>query len=214
MVRLLLACVFLLQAAPREKAADFPAHAQLKDLGLGVEYLAHSLFSSDQTLLVKDYVIVEVGLFPAKGKPLTVSHGQFTLRINGKKTALLAQTPAFVAASVKYEDWEVRPTLTGGVGMGDGSVILGRPRQTSRFPGDPTERNRLPKPPQAPAPEDRSGVDKAPPVKPEELVVRAALVEGEVGLPVTGVLYFPFKGKVKSVSLLYTGPAGTAEIPL
>ena len=46
---------------------------------------------------------------------------------------------------------------------------------------------------------------------------RIALPEGEQLLPVSGLIFFPFRGKTKSIKLaelLYEGPAGKAALKL
>ena len=111
-----------------------------------------------------------------------------------------------------------RPSVAASAGMGDAAVILGRPRQTERFPGDrrPTH-DRLPAPPKAPVQEDRSGIEKQPQLAPEEIVTRQALPEGEAAGFVRGMVYFPFKGKIASIQkldLLYEGPSGAAVLKL
>src|SRR5262249_8754330 len=149
------------------------------------------IISDGDYITIPDYVIVEVAVYPVKGRSVVVSHQDFTLRINGKKTPIFPQTPGMVAASVKYEDWERRPTVIGAAGAGGADVVLGRPRATERFPGDPRPRQeRLPNPPRAPEPDDRSGVDKAVKRKPEEVIVACALHEGEIVTPIRGTLYY------------------------
>ncbi len=198
---------------PRPQPADYPVHAVLGKAALGAEYLVHTVSGRNQSFLARDYLVVEVGLYPAKGTTLVVSNSHFTLRLNGKKSVLIAQPPAFVAASLKYPDWEYRPSVIAVAGVGDAGVILGRPQRTERFPGDPVpSRERLPDPPKAPSPQDRSGLEKTP-VRPEEVAVEEALPEGEISRPVRGYLYFHYKGKTKSirsVELVYNGPGGAA----
>ncbi len=205
-------------AGPRPKAAEYPAHTQTETLAIGAEFMLRSFGAGGQTYAAEDYLVVDVALYPAKGTKLAVAHGQFSLRINGGRQALLAAPPPFVAASVKYPDWEYRPRVIAGAGAGDAGVIIGRPESVGRFPGDPRPgRERLPAPPRAPAPEDRAGIERLEPVKPEEIVVREALEEGEPTHPRRGFLYFPFKGKtnkLKTVELIYNGPAGTATLKL
>jgi len=104
---------------PKPKAADYPAHAQAGGVWLGAEYLVRSIPARNQTLVTQDYLVVEVALYPPPGQPLVVSDGQFTLRMNGKKQVLHAQAPGFVAASLKYPDWEHRPSLVGYGGAGN-----------------------------------------------------------------------------------------------
>ncbi len=202
----------------RPTAADYPIHAQMGEAWLGADYHVRSVLARGQSIMVQDYLVVEVALYPPPGKSLAVSAGQFTLRLNGKKQLLHAQAPGFVAAALKYPDWERRPTLVATGSVGNAGVIIGRPEQTERFPDDnrPT-RTRLPAPPRAPAPENPSGLDKEEPPKPEELVVEAALPGGEFKGTVSGYLYFAYKGKTKSIrtlELLYEGPAGAAALRL
>lgn len=185
---------------------------------MGAEFLARSVLSAEGNVLLREYVAVEVGFLVPKGERVLLTTGQFLLRINGKKQMLMSQTPGMVAASIKYEDWERRPGLIASAGMGDTGVILGRPRPTERFPGDrrPAQ-ERLPAPPKAPTPEDRSGKEPEVRATPDEVVVKQALPEGEAYGFVRGTVYFPFKGKIASIQkleLLYDGPAGKAVLQL
>jgi hypothetical protein len=203
---------------PKPQPADYPAHAQLGQVALGAEYLGRSFFVRGQSFFTPDYLVIEVAVYPAKGERLAISSGQFTLRLNGKKQLLFAQSPGFVAASLKYPDWERRGTLEVTGGVGDTGVILGRPERVERFPGDPRPgQTRLPAPPKAPAPQDPSGLEKEPPVSADEGVVEAALPEGQAAGPVSGYLYFAYKGKLKSIraiELLYEGPGGKGGLHL
>ncbi|MFN7932860.1 MAG: hypothetical protein U0R19_06005 [Bryobacteraceae bacterium] len=216
---LLVLLAFTLFAEDRHKATDWPSHATLTKASIGAEYMVRSVMHPDGNVVVRDYLMVEVAVYPNAREEFVVSHQHFTLRINGKKAAIFPQTPGMVAASLKYDDWEMRPHVIAGGGAGNTGVVLGRPQQTERFPGDPAGRNRLPKPPTAPEPEDRSGLekDKAPKAKPDEIVVSAALQEGPVSKPRRGYLYYAQKGKgesFKKVELIYSGPAGEAVISL
>jgi len=209
----------MLSAQDRNKATDWPSHNTTPKAAIGAEYMVRSVMHPDGNVVVRDYLIVEVAIYPAAREEFVLSHQHFTLRINGKKSAIFPQTPGMVAASLKYDDWEQRPNLIATGGVGNTGVILGRPQQSERFPGDPSARNRLPKPPTAPAPEDRSGLerDRAPKTKPDEIVVSAALEEGPISKPRRGYLYFAQKGKAESfkkVELVYSGPAGEAVISL
>ncbi|MGH9721736.1 MAG: hypothetical protein ACRD8O_16130 [Bryobacteraceae bacterium] len=198
---------------PRATAAEYPAHAPLPPLSIGAEYMVRSVPGSGQTILVSDYLVVEVALF-STAREMMVNSGAFTLRINGKKQAIVAQTPAFVAASLKHPDWEHRR----GVIAQAGPIVVGRPQTTERFPGDQRpSQTRLPRPPQAPDDPNRSGLDPEPVMKPEEIVIQSALVEGRRVLPLSGCLYFAHKGKpqsIRTVDLIYEGPEGTVTLPL
>jgi hypothetical protein len=97
-------------------------------------------------------------------------------------------------------------------------VLLGAPRQSERFPGDPTAR-RLPRAPRAPETDDQAAVrDRAEPVlSAADAAIEKSLPEGKINLPVSGYIYFAHKGKtksIKSLELLYNGPAGQAELKL
>ena len=203
---------------PKPKATDYPAHTLVGRVWLGAEYFVRSIPVRGQTLVVEDYLVVEAALYPPAGQTLVVSDGQFTVRLNGRKQVLHAQAPGFVAAALKYPDWERRPSLVGYGGLGDAGVIIGRPEQVERFPGDNrTARTRLPAPPRAPAPEDPTGLAKEETPPPHQLVVEAALPGGAAKGPVSGYLYFAHKGKtrsIKSLELLYEGPAGKAALRL
>ncbi len=208
-------------AQPREaksKPADYPVQASSDKLTLAAEYMVSSVAGPNGIFIVPDHLVVEVAVYPAPGQRPLISAGSFTLRWNSKKNAIMAQSPGSVAVALKYSDWTQRPVLTGEVGVGDTDVVINQPRPTERFPGDPRDRQtRLPRPPRAPEPEDRSGLDKAPPRRPEQIVVESALTEGEAQGPVAGYLYFPFKGKaksIKSLDLLYEGPGGPLKLQL
>ncbi len=203
---------------PRTTASAYANHAELKGLSIGAEFLVHSFSGRGKTFVVDDYLVVEVAVFPAAGKRVLVNAGNFSLRVNGKKAALMPQTPGMVAASLKYPDWQAKPRIEAGAGVGDIGVLVGRPTARERFPGDPRPRqSRLPAPPQAPPPEDRTGVEKPEPVQADEVVVDTALPEGERTQAAAGHLYFAYRGKTKSirsVELVYSGPEGPASLRL
>ena len=196
---------------PKPSAQEYPARAKLEKLSIGAEYMVHSFSSGRQMFIAKDYLVVEAALFPANGQSLLVSAGHFTLRVNGRKQALSPQAPEIVANELKYPD----PNNGGLHPMAQlGPIVLGQPRPAERFPGDPDARG-------GPAPrtpdDSPNGLDKEPPVTAEELVVQAALPEGEHKGPTSGFLYFPYRGKIShihSLELVFTDPAGGAILPL
>jgi hypothetical protein len=198
---------------PKASEQDYPAHAKLEKLSIGAEYLVHSFSSGRQMFIAKDYLVVEVALYPAHGENLLVNASHFSLRVNGRKPALSPQTPEIVANALKYPD----PNTSSGLQTVEqvGPVVFGQPRPAERFPGDPNVQN---KPPLPRAPDDNpSGLDKEPPVKVAELVVQAALPEGERHGSTSGFLYFPYRGKIgriRSIELVVASPAGSATLPL
>jgi hypothetical protein len=204
------------ETEPKEKATDYPAHATAGNVSIGAEYLVHSIPAGNQTFVAADYLVVEVAVFPAKDEPAAIRGSSFTLRLNGKKLTLPPVAPGFVAASLKYPDWELHPRAEASAGVGDAGVILGRPPAVGRFPGDPTT-SRLPRAPQAPPPDDRRGIEREEPERAEDVIAKTALPDGLVTKPVSGFVYFPYKGKakaLKSVELIYDGKAGTATLKL
>jgi hypothetical protein len=201
---------------PRSTPAEYPAHADLKGITIAAENLGHSITSDYGAFFAREFLVIEVAVFSAEKRPLSFSTGNFNLRINGSKVPLLAQSAGLVAGTIKYEDWTQHTRVTGSAGDGDAGVILGGPRPTERFPGDPNGRSRAPKPP---------SVDTSNPNVPQredlpigEAVQRSSLPEGtNLAAPFSGFVYFPFKGKlskVKSLELLYNGDYGEAALRL
>ena len=163
--------------------------------------MIHSFSGQGETYIARDFLVVEVALFPPKGASVDARPGRFALRINGKRQALAPATPQMVAATLQHPEWQTGPRLEGGGGLGNTGVILGRP-VPSQVPGG--QQPRRPIPP-SPVPDDPN-VNREPRVKAHELVVQAALPEGPYRGPVSGYLYFPYKGKttsIKSLELLY-----------
>lgn len=189
------------------KANEYPAHASWPQFNIGAEYLIHSIPTEVGSIFARDYLVVEVAIYPGK-QPVTISSAAFTLRVNGQKSVLFPETSGFVAASLKYPDWEQRPTVVGSVGVGDGSVVVGAPTPVPRFPGDPAGNPRVQLPRKQPDTEAAGHPRKA---SIEELVTRAALPDGEFRMPTKGCLYFAFTGKLKSIhnlELLYDDARG------
>lgn len=213
---LLLAQVAPLGTRPRSRPEEYPVHKQAGNAVLAAEYLVRSFQGRGQSFLAPDYLVVEVAIFPAPFQRIKINSGQFSLRINGSKRPLLPQPPFMVAASLRYADWEQRPTVVAGAGTGSGGIILGRPPASERFPGDPRPgRERLPAPPRAP--EAGAPVEREEPARADEVVVETALPEGEHTGPVSGHLYFLFKKKtksVRSVELIWNGPGGPVSLRL
>ena len=215
-VALLFASCLNGQTEHKDKATDYPAHATAGNVSIGADYLVHSIPAGNQTFVAPDYLVVEVAVFPPHGESVTIGGNTFTLRVNGKKFALSPIAPGFVAASLKYPDWEQHPRAQVEAGVGDAGVVLGQPPAVGRFPGDPTA-NRMPRAPKAPPPDDRRGIEQEEPERAEDVIAKTALPDGAAAKPVSGFIYFPYKGKakaLKSVELIYEGPSGTATLKL
>jgi len=197
---LLAASVATAQYEVPRKASEYPAHASWQRFEIGAEYLVHSIPADNGSLFARDYLVVEVAIYPGK-QPVIILDAHFTLRMNGKKSVLNAESPSFVAASIKYPDWEQRPELIGTAGVGNGSVMVGAPAPTPRFPGDTTGSRPIGLPRKEPDNTDAAGQPR-PYVSVDELIARAALPEGEARTPRRGALFFAFQGKLKSIRTL------------
>ena len=200
---------------PRDSAKEYPVCAELKTITLCAENFGHGITSEYGNLYARDYLVIEAAFFGKTPSRATKSTGDFVLRLNGNKVSLMPQSAGTVAASIQYDDWEERPRGSVSAGAGDAGVTLGSPAPAGRFPGDPRA-NRLPAPPRVDTSADRSGIERVE-ASPGEVVQRSALPEGENAIPVSGFLYFPYKGKmskVKSLELVYEGPYGAATLRL
>jgi hypothetical protein len=197
----------------KDKATDYPIHATAGKVAIGADYLIHSIPAGDQTFLAKDFLVVEVAVFPAPAQLVTIDGNTFTLRLNGAKFPLASIAPGFVAASLKYPDWEQHPTTQVSGGVGNTGVTIGPPT-VARFPGDPNASHRLPRGPSA---EERNGVERSEAESADDVIVRTALLEGQTNHPISGFLYFPYKGKIKSlksIELIYQGKDGSVTLKL
>jgi hypothetical protein len=189
---------------PKASAAEYPVHAEIGADHIGAEYMVRSFNAGEEMYIAENYLVVEVALFPPQGKSVDVDVGKFSLRVSGRKNPLMPDTPSVVAASLHHRDWTQRIPLPG-IGMGGSGVGMGAPRTQSPFPGgqDP---NRLPTPPGAP--DADPNVPPKETVKPEDVLMKTALPAGMHKGPVSGFIYFAWKGKassIKSIDLLYDG---------
>lgn len=204
---------------PHPKPTQYPVHAAVGKIVIGAENWGHGFTSPLGSYSADDFIVIEVALYAEGNVPFDYSPQNFTLRLNKKGTPLLTESPGAVAASIKYPDWEQRRELNGQVGAGDMDVILGRQRPVERFPGDPRTTQGQPAGgplPRAPQPEDASGVKVQKPTI-DQVVARVALAGGVAHPPIAGFLFFPYKGKMKAlktVELIYEGPAGSASLVL
>lgn len=196
----------------KASASEYAAHAEMKDASLGAENLGHSILTRRDAILVRDFLVVEVALYP-KDPRMRIHWEQFRLRVNGKKETLFPQPLGMVIASLKYPDWTTHPNLEAGAGIGDAGVIIGRPTPVPRFPGD-NRGGSTPVPAQSPG----NDVEKSQPEPVEDIIHHLALPEGDdVHSPASGYLFFPFSSKLKSIKtldLIYEGPLGSATLRL
>jgi hypothetical protein len=148
--------------------------------------------------MAEDYVAVEVAFFGAPGAKVKISFEDFSLRINGKKTAIASQQYGMVMKSLSDPEW-IPPVVEekskgGGISTGGGG---------GGGAGDPK-----PAPPKMPFPLRRAMEQKA---------QKSALPEGERAMPIAGLVFFPYRGKdqgIQTVELIYSGAAGKATLSL
>lgn len=179
------------QADPREQVGKYPTHAGVRDYELGAEYMGRAFFVEGKAYDSGDFIAVEIGVFPRKGKSVKIMASQFALRFNGKKELTYAQTPGAVAVALRMQPWDENRR---GVVVTAGPAVVGAPYPTGRFPGDPGARRT--EPPRAPEPEHESKVEKPPAPTYGELVEQAAFVDRTVEKPAGGYLFFPYAGKL------------------
>jgi len=182
----------------RATAADYQTQGKVGNVTIGAEFTGHGIPSVQQPLNSEDYVAVEVGLFGPADARLTIGASDFSLRVNGKKDLLPAQPWGLVAKNVKDLEW-VSPDAVPGESKSKGSVSGGGGGQAGSPP---------PLPPKVPIDVLRGW----------QLAVRnAALAQGDRALPQAGLVFFPYRGKVaniRSLELIYEGPAGTVSVTL
>jgi hypothetical protein len=179
---------------PRATPADYQAHAQAGTLTLAAEFVGHSVPAPESTYSTEDFVVVETGLFGPPDARAKLSIGDFSLRINGKKVAMPSQPYGLSFSSLKDPQWEPpskpkgsKPTLDQGGGQPNDSFqpIIRMPIELKRTM--------------------------------QQRVQRASMPEGDRALPAAGLLFFEYRGKtdnIKSLELLYNGPAGKATLAL
>jgi hypothetical protein len=186
---------------PRATPGDYQAHAQVGAVTIAAEFVGHFLPTSQGTLTTEEYVAVETCFFGGPEARMKLSAGDFSLRINGKKTPLSSESYSLVARSVKDPDWEPpKPpksksnTIINGSGDDEAAVQRG-PKPT-------------PTPVRIPIEVQRAWARR---------VQKASLAEGDRILPQAGLIFFPYRGKSKdiySIELIYNGAAGQAALAL
>ena len=191
---LLFASVACAQYEVPRKAQEYPAHASWPAFDIGAESMGHSIPVENGTLFARDYLAIEVAIYPHNHALTNISSRYFMLRINGK-TPLEPESAGFVASSIKYPSWQNHP-------RGEviaGPVVIGPTPDQGHFPGDPT----APAPTPAPMPHpDDPNVPPAQEKAVEQQVAEAALPEIDTHVPVKGVLYFFYSGKLKKIHAL------------
>jgi hypothetical protein len=180
---------------PRATATEYSSHASAGTFSIGADFTAHLAAMPDGTLSTEDYLVIETGLFGAPDAKLKLSLEDFSLRINGKKMPLPAQPYGLVAKTLKDPDAAPPAKSDKGktsVGSGGGGQADNEPPPIVHIPVETR----------------RAWTQR---------LQKASLPEGERPLPQAGLIYFPYGGKpkgIRSMELIYSGPAGTATLTL
>lgn len=179
---------------PRAAPADYQAHTQASTLTLAAEFVGHAVPTPEATYSTEDFVVVETGVFGPPEARAKLSIGDFSLRINGRKMASPSQPYGLSFSSLKDPQWEPpskpkasKPTLDQGGGQPNDSFqpIVRMPIELKRTM--------------------------------QQRVQRASMPEGDRALPAAGLLFFEYRGKpesIRSLELIYNGPAGKATLAL
>jgi len=184
---------------PKAAVEDYPVHTEAHGVPIGAEYMVHSFGNGEQMYIVENYLVVEVAFYYQKAAEATVDISKFALHINGKRPALTPQAPTTVAANMAHPEWQSQQSRVNAE-AGVGPVILGAPQQRQPFPGAPQPR--VPAPPRAPDADPPGGIQRQQPVKPEELLIQTAMPTEPRRGPISGFLYFPYRGKTSSIKSL------------
>ena len=183
---------------PRVSPTDYQVQGKAGEITIAAEFDGHAVpVEEGSPLSAEEYVVVEAALYGPAGTKLTLSPGQFSLRINGKKQAVPSEPFEVVFKSLKDPEWippdtgdkKSKTSIGGGGGGGAGD---NSPPPTPKMPLE---------------------LRRAMELK----VRRAAMPEGDRPLPQAGLLFFSYRGKEKSISsleLIYQGPAGKATLNL
>jgi hypothetical protein len=183
---------------PRAAAADYQANAAAGTVTIAAEFLGHAVPTAQGTLSTETFVVVEAAIFGQPDEGIKLSLENFSLRINGKNDPLPSQPFGLVGKSLKDPDLEppasasskTKTNVNGGGGRGQ------------------IDSNAPPAPVHVPIEVQRSM---------QQRVQKAAFPEGDRTLPVAGLLFFQYSGKeksIRSVELIYNGPAGKATLEL
>ncbi len=184
----------------KRKASEFPVQVKAGSLEIGADFMVRLISYGRESFVSDNFLVVEVALYPEPGTQFEVKLADWTMRVNGKKETLFAQTPQTVSQFLQYPRWEQPPIAQGGSPADIGE----------RFPGDPRAR-RYPMPRVPTQPDSGTQPEETKRLSAAEVVAKAALPEGARKTAVSGLLYFPWKGnpmKLKSVELFTTAGSG------
>jgi len=178
---------------PRVAPTDYQAQAQAGTVTVAAEFTGHSVATMQGTFTTEDYVAVETALFGPPEARLKLAIEDFSLVINEKKT-LSSQPYGLVFHSLKDPEWEPP-----GSAESKSKTSIGTGGGKNDAPAAPVH---------MPIALQRAM---------EQKVQKSALPEGDRSLPQAGLIFFEYRGKtqhIRSLELVYSGPAGKASLTL
>jgi hypothetical protein len=183
---------------PRATPADYQAQAQAGGMTIAAEFVGHFVPTLQGNLSTEDYVVVETGMFGPTEAHIKLFLGDFSLRINGKKTALPAQPYGMVIKSLKDPDWEP-PAAAESSSKSKTNLSTGGGGGQDKDP---------PAPVHIPIEVQRAM---------QQRIQKASLPEGDRTVPVAGLIFFQYSGRtqgIRSIELIYNGSAGNVTLEL
>jgi hypothetical protein len=185
---------------PRASAAKYASHAEAGGASMGAVLLTskdiHKAFTTD---LARCCRVVEVALYPAKGKAVDVSPDDFVLRLAGTDTAVKASSAVVVAAQLQQANRNetagngVNMVVGGHVGYESGiDPITGQRVHGIETGGGVGVSNAQPEPRPAITDRDRYVMELE--------LNEKALPDDTVTAPVAGYLYFSLAKDNKKAS--------------
>ena len=187
-----------LYGAARATPGDYQSQVKMGPITLAADFSAHSVTTADAVYSTEDYVVVDAGLFGPAGSHTIMNWKDFSLRINGKKNAIPAESVITVYRNLKDPEWEESVAIQVKESASKTSIGGGGGQQDST----PAAKPKIP-----------IALER----KMEQRTDKAALPEGDQPLPAGGLLFFSYRGRTKdihSIELIYAGPAGKANLGL
>jgi hypothetical protein len=199
--------------APRPKPADYPAHDSVKAAVLAASILppdqVKKIFSADTA---KQYVVVEVAVYPEAGRSFDVD--LFDFELNTGDQMVRASEPRDIGAawpSAKNPTIGSRgpnvTTETGVIVDRETDPVTGRPRTSvGTYQGVAVSNYPRPDPPPQQSTNSRQSDT-------EDKMRRLALPEGAAKAPVAGYLYFRHqRRKQDAFTLNYSNDDGSVDL--